>query len=328
MLSSAHGGVPNRGTPRRFCQLSRREVDRRLPVPGPDHRTASTGRQGLRRWAGLIPVWNQVAARRPLVGHTGHPSVGGRGPRTASLCVETANLSTVVRDAEASAPGRIRGTGSMRRRVLGLAWPVIGENLLQTLLGIVDTLLVARLGAEAIAGVGSSLQIMFLAIGVLSAVSVGSSILVAQAIGARDRRHANALAKQALVWGAVLGVPLSIGGWALAESIAHWLGLPPEVAAITTAYLRVILGGGEFLVLMYVAGAVLRGAGDSRTPMLASLVANLINASLAFLLIFGHLGLPALGAQGSAGAPLIGRGGATLPLSAALACGGGGAPTW
>src|SRR5918992_1503010 len=120
------------------------------------------------------------------------------------------------------------GTGSLRRRVFGLAWPTIAENLLQTTVGIVDTLLVARLGAEAIAGVGSSLQIMFLVIGVLSAVSVGSSILVSQAVGARDRARAHALAKQALVWGALLSVPLSLLGWGLAEPISHWLGLPPE----------------------------------------------------------------------------------------------------
>jgi putative MATE family efflux protein len=226
-----------------------------------------------------------------------------------------------MQERAAADPSGIVGTGSLRRRVLGLAWPVIGENLLQTLLGIVDTLLVARLGAEAIAGVGSSLQIMFLVIGALAAVSVGGSILVSQAIGARDRERANLVAKQALVWAALIAVPLSLAGWKLAEPISHWLGLPPDVAVIPAAYLQVTLGGALFLVLMYVSGGLLRGAGDSRTPMLASLVANIINASLAFLLIFGHLGLPALGTQGSAWASLIGRGVATLLLLIALAWG-------
>src|SRR4028118_365695 len=74
---------------------------------------------------------------------------------------------------------------ALRRRVLGLAWPVIGENLLETLLGIVDTVLVAGLGTAAVAGVGSGLQIMFFVLATLSALSVGSSILVGQAGGAR-----------------------------------------------------------------------------------------------------------------------------------------------
>src|SRR5207248_9401541 len=97
----------------------------------------------------------------------------------------------------------------------------------------------------------------------------------------------------------------------------RWLALAPKVATITAGYLRITLGGSLFLVLMYVCGALLRGAGDSRSPMMSMLVANLLNASLAFLLIFGHLGLPALGPLGSAWAALTGRAIATLLLLAA-----------
>ena len=83
-----------------------------------------------------------------------------------------------------AAPAIQEAPSALRRRVLGMAWPVIGQNLLETLLGIVDTLLVAGLGAAAIAGVGSALQIMFFVLAALAALSVGSSILVAQAVGA------------------------------------------------------------------------------------------------------------------------------------------------
>jgi Na+-driven multidrug efflux pump len=79
-------------------------------------------------------------------------------------------------------PARIENSVSMQRRVFTMAWPVISENFLQTMLGIVDTLLVARLGAGAIAGVGSAQQVMFFLIAALSALSVGSSVLVAPAI--------------------------------------------------------------------------------------------------------------------------------------------------
>ena len=65
------------------------------------------------------------------------------------------------------------------RRVLGLAAPVIGENLLQTMLGVVDTVLVAGLGAVALAGIGTALQVIFVLIGALSALSVGASVQVA-----------------------------------------------------------------------------------------------------------------------------------------------------
>src|SRR5918912_1513 len=102
------------------------------------------------------------------------------------------------------------------RRVFALAWPVIGENLLETLLGIVDTLLVAGLGTAAIAGVGSAQQIMFFLLAALSGLSVGSSILVAQAVGARDLGHASRLARQSILWSLILSVPLALLGIGLA----------------------------------------------------------------------------------------------------------------
>src|SRR3712207_6279437 len=101
------------------------------------------------------------------------------------------------------------GERELRKRVFGLAWPVIGENFLETLLGIVDTLLVAGLGAVAIAGVGSALQVMFFMIAALSALSIGSAVLVAQAVGAGDARRASGLARQSLLWSAIFSIPLA-----------------------------------------------------------------------------------------------------------------------
>jgi len=73
----------------------------------------------------------------------------------------------------------------LEKRVLRLAWPVIGENLLQTMLGVVDTILVASLGAVALAGVGAALQVIYVTTAALSALSVGVAVLVAQAYGCR-----------------------------------------------------------------------------------------------------------------------------------------------
>src|SRR5690242_831529 len=101
---------------------------------------------------------------------------------------------------EAQAAPAPLGNRDLRKRVWGLAGPVIGENFLETLLGIVDTFLVAGLGAVAIAGVGSALQVMFFMISVLSALSIGTAVLVAQAVGAGDLSRAGRLARQSLLW--------------------------------------------------------------------------------------------------------------------------------
>jgi putative MATE family efflux protein len=201
----------------------------------------------------------------------------------------------------------IRPPQSLRWRVFQLAWPVIVENLLQTMLGMVDTIFVGRLGADALAGVGTAQQFLFFLIAILSGVSIGSSILAAQAIGARDLGTANRVARQSLVWAIILALPLAVLGLLFSRSLMSLMGVTDAVAAIGGSYLDVTMLTSVVLVVPFTAGAVLRGAGDTRTPLLATTVANVVNAVAAYLLIFGGLGVPALGPVGSAWGAAIGR---------------------
>lgn len=223
-----------------------------------------------------------------------------------------------------SAPAPTSPTPPMQRRVLGLAWPVIGENVLETLLGIVDTLLVAGLGAVAIAGVGSGLQVMFFVLSALAALSIGSSVLVAQAVGARDLGGASRLARQSLLWSLILSTPLAALGLLLAGPIMGLFGVEPAVADIGADYLRVTMGTVVVLVTLLIGSGVMRGAGDSRTPMVVTGIANIVNAALAWGLIYGSWGLPRLGAVGSAWATFLARALALLLLLWALWRGRGG----
>lgn len=196
---------------------------------------------------------------------------------------------------------------SIRRRVLSLATPVIAENLLQTMLGIVDTLFVARLGSAALAGVGTAIQVIFFLISALVAVAIGSSILVAHAIGAGHPAEASKIARQSIVWSLILAIPLMSAGAVLARPIVDLFGTTPEVAEIAAGYLRITLATSFLLVLTFACASSLRGAGDTRTPLFATLTANAVNAAAAWVLIFGQLGAPALGSNGSAWAASIGR---------------------
>src|SRR6266498_1995309 len=210
------------------------------------------------------------------------------------------------------------GTREVRKRVLGLAGPVIGENFLETLLGIVDTMLVAGLGAVAIAGVGSALQVMFFLISALSALAIGSAVLVAQAVGAGDTARAGRLGRQSLLWSVLFSIPLTALGFLLSGPIINLFGLEPQVAAIGAQYLQVTMGTVVVLVALFIGGGVLRGAGDARTPLRVTALANLLNVGLAYALIYGHFGLPALGPIGSAWATFIARSFALLLLLSAL----------
>lgn len=194
-----------------------------------------------------------------------------------------------------------------QRRVLGLAIPIIGENLLHTMVGAVDTFMVARLGSAEVAGVGTAVEFVFFVIAALSAVGIGATVLVAQAIGAGDRDHANELAVQALFWGLMLAIPLSIGGSFAAPVVIGLFGTEPDVAKAASTYLTIIAATSVTLLGTFVCGAVLRGAGDSRTPLFAAIVANIVNIVVAYGLIFGRFGLRELGIAGSAWGATTGR---------------------
>lgn len=212
----------------------------------------------------------------------------------------TTTASPESEDSEAPTP-------LLRRRVFRLAGPVIGENLLQTLLGITDTILVAGLGAVALAGVGTALQTMFIVIAALSALSVGASVLVAQAFGAKRLKEASDMARQAVVWSILISIPVSIVGWFLSPAIVSIFRMEPDVAQVSIEYLRITFGTIGTLTIMLLSSSVLRGANDSRTPMLVTAFANAINVVLTYLLIYGVWILPALGTAGSAWGTFLSR---------------------
>lgn len=206
-------------------------------------------------------------------------------------------------------------TQHLRRRVFALAWPVIAENFLETSLGIVDTILVSGLGIGAVAGVGTAIQVLFFIMAVLSALSVGSAVLVAQAFGARRLEHASDLARQSLLWSVIFSIPLAVAGLLFSETIVELFGLEPEVARVAEDYLKVTVCTAVVMTARFLIGGVFRGIGDSRTPMLVTAGANVINVGLSYTLIYGHWGAPALGAVGSAWGTFLAR---TLALAVLL----------
>src|SRR3954447_8604661 len=114
--------------------------------------------------------------------------------------------------ADAGAPER----RALRQQVLTLSWPVILENLLQSLIGFVDTAFVGHLGTEALAGAGAAQPVVWLITTALSAIMMGATVLVAHAIGARNPAEARRVFKQALILAAAVGSVISVGTYLLA----------------------------------------------------------------------------------------------------------------
>ncbi len=194
-----------------------------------------------------------------------------------------------------------------QKRVFNLAWPVIGESFLETMLMVVDTWMVAQLSTAAIAGVGASVQVLFFIIAALGALSVGSSVLVAQAYGAGKLVEAARLARQSIVWSIILSLPLALTGFFLAGPVIALFGVEADVARIGKEYLQVTMATVVVLIVLMIGGGALRGLGDSQTPMRVTALANFVNVFLTYGLIFGVAGLPALGAVGSAWGTFLSR---------------------
>ncbi len=214
-------------------------------------------------------------------------------------------MAAVVESTQAS--GAVGRKPMNRGTVLALAIPIIGENFLQTLVGTVDTVMVSRLGKEEVAGVGTALEFIFFILAALSAVSIGATVLISQATGAGDRPLANRFARQAILWGVLLAIPVSIVGGVLARPAIGLFGAEADVTRHGATYLQITAGTSVILLLTFVCGAIFRGVGDSRTPLIAASVANVVNVVAAWALIFGELGMPELGVAGSAWGAAIGR---------------------
>lgn len=219
-----------------------------------------------------------------------------------------------------AAPALFAGR-SLSLAVTRLAWPITVENLLQSALTLVDLRLVAALGTAAVAGVGTATQILWLALSAGAAVSIGATVLIAQAVGRDDGAAANYITRQAILLALGLGCLVALAA-PFSEAIIAALGPEPEVVRLGSDYLRVSLGGFVLVLLMFVGSACLRGAGDTRTPMLVTAGVNVVHAVAAYLLIFGAGSWPGMGAVGSAWAAVVARGLGAAVMFGLLAWGG------
>lgn len=193
----------------------------------------------------------------------------------------------------------------MRRIIFQLLWPATVENTLQMGIGLVNTGMVGHLSALAIGAVGLANRAVNIAWALFQAISTGTTVLVAQAIGAKLRLRARTLAVQAVVFGAFSVFCLALGFFFLADPILSVFKPEKDLLAAGTEYLRLISWGMPAVGIMTAAGAALRGSGDTRSPMIVASIVNIINVFANWVLIYGHLGLPPMGIKGSALATVV-----------------------
>ena len=201
----------------------------------------------------------------------------------------------------------------LRRRVWALSAPAIGEQLLALGVGVSDTFLSghlsayasARLGygqATAVAAVGAAAMVTWVVLTAFFAVNVGVTALVARATGARDARLAAKTAGQGALMGAIAGLLMLALAMPLADLITVALGVNGQVAELAAQFIRVSSLGLPATGVASACTAAMRGAGDTRRPVLVMLAVNGVNVAASWLLLNGEpsLGVQPVGVVGSA----------------------------
>lgn len=184
-------------------------------------------------------------------------------------------------------------------QLLHLAWPVVITRSAQVVVGFTDAAMVARLGeselAATTAGATNVFNILILPMGVAFIVSTYAS----QKVGAGDAAGARRYGFYGLVLAAAAGVAC-MAALPAVPSLLSLFHYTPEVTALMTAYLWWRLPSGGFAIGLEALGNYYNGLGNTRLPMAAQVIAMVANVGLNWVLIFGHLGAPALGVTGAA----------------------------
>ena len=184
------------------------------------------------------------------------------------------------------------------RKLLRLAAPISFTQAGYAMMGLVDTAVVGRLGAAPLGAIGLA-NGLFLAVAIVGlGTMLGLDPLFAQALGARDERRARELIWQGLWLSAVVSAALALPIAALPFALRPW-GISPEVAGDARLFLWLRLPGLWPMLAFAALRSYLQAREQLRSLIVATVVANVANFALDVVFVFGHLGMPALGAPGS-----------------------------
>src|SRR5262249_30399444 len=171
----------------------------------------------------------------------------------------------------------------LRRRTWTLAWPVIFSFSIESLVGLLDMLMVGRLGATAVASVGVGVQIMGAVDATLFAVGTGALAIVARHIGAGERSAAEEAVRQSIPAALGFSMLAALPVFVWAPALIAAFRVDPTVIAGATPFVRIVMCSVPAGAVMFVVVSTLRGAGDTRTPLAIGATIGIVNVSAAWL---------------------------------------------
>ena len=198
-------------------------------------------------------------------------------------------------------------TGSVRSKLMLLAWPVMLSHLLQTFYNLADAFWLGKLGRQALTAPTITMHVFFIAFALAMGLGAAGTTLVSQFKGAGDERKASLVAGQLLLLLTGIGLVFGIAGFLFTPQILNLLKTPADSWQMTYQYMRWIFTGFPLLFVFFVYQGISTGLGDTVGPMQVNLITVIVNLILDPLLIFGIGPLPEMGVVGAAVATVFSR---------------------
>ncbi len=181
--------------------------------------------------------------------------------------------------------------------IMSLALPTMLEQLMQTLVQYIDTAMVGSLGTYATAAVGSTVTVNWLVGSTISALGIGFLSHIARALGAKEEDKAKKISAQATLCCLIVGIFFTLLTASISPFLPLWLQVDKEILSLTSTYFLILYLPMLFRSATIIFGTLLRASGDSKTPMYAGIIMNIVNVTLNFFFIFGKRSVHLFGAS-------------------------------
>lgn len=196
---------------------------------------------------------------------------------------------------------------SIPKTLFKLSWPIMVGNTMQVLYNLADTFWVGKLGADHVAAISVGFPLIFLLISIGNGMTIAGTTLVAQYTGSNNKEKSDHVAGQIFSLVIFLSLVFGTAGFIFNRRILGWIGAPANIMDDAVAYLDIIFAGVAFMFVFFVFTALLRGVGDTKTPMKMIVASTIVNIILDPFLILGWGVFPAMGVRGAAIATVFSR---------------------
>lgn len=180
--------------------------------------------------------------------------------------------------------------GSIAKKIIAFAIPILLGNLFQQLYNVVDSLIVGNfLGDKELAAVSSTGSLIFLIVGFFNGTAMGAGVVISRFFGAKDHKRVHDAVHTDIAFGLLCGVLMTIVGVIFAPLLLKLMGTPADVFNYSVWYVRIYFCGSLAVVMYNVCMGILQSVGDSRHPLYYLIISSVINIvlDLIFIGVFG-----------------------------------------